>query len=84
MDVYRKAEYAKQILENPVFAEIISKIEQDIILKWKGSIVKGSEYREELFKEYEALLRINKVINGIINDAIYAKQKEESEREALR
>ncbi len=83
MDIYKKAEYAKQILENPVYSEIISKIEQDIILRWKGSIVKGKEYREELFKEYEALIRIGNVINGIINDAIYAKQKED-EMEALK
>lgn len=83
MDIHKKAEYAKQILGNPVYSEMLLKVEQDIIIKWKSSLVKGKEYREELFYEYEALRKIDNALRGIINNAIYAKQIE-ADREALK
>lgn len=81
MTLIQKAQYSKELLDNPMFMNIYNSIREQLIMNWENSQVMDIKNREVTYMRLEALKKIMQMIQGYIAEAIYEqKMKEEKEK----
>lgn len=79
LTVSQKGELAKQIIGNPLYKEVIAKMEDELQYLWLNSHSKDTEGRERVWNTIQMLKKIDQQFTGFISAAVCAlKQKEES------
>jgi hypothetical protein len=68
MDKGSKLYYAEELLNNPLYMEIITRIEKDAIDRWKATPSEAHDIREVYYLHVQVLKQINQYIRGYIND----------------
>jgi hypothetical protein len=68
MEKGSKLFYAEELLGNPLYMEIIGRIERDAIDKWKSTPSEAKEVREQYYLHVQVLKQINQYIKGYISD----------------
>ena len=69
-----KAVYAEQMLGNPIYKELINKIEADVLKLWKAS--KDVEDRERLHVHYMVLKQFDAYARMYVADAIVKNRRD--------
>ncbi len=77
-----KARYAQQLLDNPLFSEIFSAIENELTETWKNSPASDIEGREFTYLRLEALRKFRLMLEGYIAEHLY-EEKLKEQKEAL-
>lgn len=69
--VSQKGELAKQMLDNPLYKEVIVKIENDLYYLWNNSQTEDRAGRERTWNMLQMLRKIDRTIVGYLNEALY-------------
>ncbi|GEM_PF-5201905 len=78
-----KAIYCQQLLDNPIFMDIFSTIEQELIDTWKNSPVSDMEGREVIYMRLEALRKFRTMLEGYIAEVEYERRMQEEKKEEI-
>jgi hypothetical protein len=69
LDNDTQAYYAQQIIENPLYAEVIAKIEKDCTAKWQSTPFNDVEMREQMYLHLRVLKQIDSFIRNYVVSA---------------
>jgi hypothetical protein len=72
-----KATYAKQMLDNPIYKEVLQKIEADAVKLWQNSPLHDVEQREIMYMQHRVLKQIDAYIKRYVVDAQYEAHQEQ-------
>lgn len=81
MQLGDKARYCQQLLDNPIFMDIFSTIEQELTDTWKNSPISDKEGREFVYLRLEALRKFRYMLEGYISEADYERKMQEEREE---
>lgn len=68
---------ANQILTNPVFAESMTRMKQEIIDKWAACPARDTEGREWLWQHYQVALKFEEALTTVLNTGKLAIKERE-------
>lgn len=68
-----KAELAKEVLGNPMLHEVFERIEDQLVTLWKNTNPSETEAREIAYYRLEAIRKVQNMIKGYLNQAVYEK-----------
>ena len=71
LTVQERGSYAKALLENPVFKEIMEELRRDAIYLWEQTSADAVEQREFYWKHIKALNQIEGRVTRYANEALY-------------
>lgn len=77
-DVATRAVDAQMLLDNPVFKEMMTKIESDITKQWKDT--EDVETREVIWHRIQALKHIDELLKRYINEALIEDAQKKEKR----
>ena len=80
----RRGERAQSLLDDALFQEIVTEIEQEMFQAWRMSGVHQTEVRESAFRFIAALDRVVNKLHGIVANGKTAAAKVAHENEARR
>lgn len=63
-----KKYYADSLLSNPLYKEVIQRIERDCLELWKNTPIEDVEQRERLFMHFKVLKQIDTLFRRYIQD----------------
>ena len=65
---------AREVLENPAFAQAFEQIDQEFYEQWKTSPIRDHEGREELFRMQTLLGKLRLTLEATMTDGKLARQ----------
>jgi hypothetical protein len=77
LDAGSKRYYASELLNNPLYQEIMSKIEVDCLRLWQNSPVEAFQDRETLHMHYRVLKQIDAHVRRYVADAAYTEMEKQ-------
>lgn len=72
---------AKEVLDNPVYAEAYERIEKELIGKWRES--RDKDEREHLHRLLRSLSKVRSIMEGVMNSGKVAEKLLEQEQTRL-
>ena len=75
-ETFKRAEKARQLLEDPLLKEALSSIEMEVIQEWENCPARDKEGREELWKLYKTSLKFKGILQGAIESGKVVKLRE--------
>lgn len=82
-EILKRAEHARQLLEDPMLKEALDLIEKEVILEWGGCPARDKDGREELWKFYKTALKFRGILQGAIESGKVAQFQEKSLKEQV-
>lgn len=83
MDDKVRAEYAGQIVNNPVFQQACEVIKQEVIRAWADCPARDHEGKEYLWQLYRNTVKFEAVFRGYVESGKLHIEREKQERSAL-
>jgi len=68
LNVYQRSAKAKELLDNPLYQEVIIKLKRDSLALWENTNDNSKEIREFLWIYIKILNQINSRFEGILNE----------------
>jgi hypothetical protein len=62
--------YADEMLRNPIYQEVIDRIETDCIRKWRSTPSEATAIREQYYLHLRVLKQIDQYIRGYIQEVV--------------
>lgn len=76
--ILERAEHAKRILDDELFAETVLMAEEAVVARWRMS--SDTETREEAWHELQGLQRVMQMLRGMFDDADFLKDQLEKQK----
>lgn len=84
MDDKVRAQYAAQILDNPVFKDAVEVIRAETVRMWADCPARDTEGREHLWKLYKINEKFFNIFRGYVEAGKLADVREKQEQSTLR
>ena len=83
MDDKTRAQYAHQILENPVFKQAIEVLEKEIVTAWEACPARDAEGKEYMWQLYRNTKKFHNIFVGYVEAGKLQLEREKQEQSAL-
>jgi len=77
----KRAERARQLLDDPMLKEALDLIEREIIEQWEAVPVRDVEGRETIWRFYKTAFKFRAILQGAVENGKVAALREKSLRE---
>ena len=84
MDDKVRAQYAHQIIENPVFKDAVEVLRKETIQAWADCPARDMEGKEQLWKLYRVNEKFISIFKGYVEAGKLADVREKQEQSTLR
>jgi hypothetical protein len=75
-DKAAKRYYAEEMLKNPIYLEVIDRIEKDCIQKWRATPSEASDVREQYYLHLRVLKQIDQYFRSYVLELVTDQQQQ--------